>query len=226
MIRAGQETAAVAAWHLALLQHAEARRQQGRGLARRQAPLGRQAGTRPAGVGGKSLPGQQAAARHRASRRPEGGRVPEAYAEHQRVRPRFRGPGGQVRVHQRDQVAEPAPSGLVAEQPERHLRYVYRGDPAALLRGQQCRTGGAAGQVGHQPAGQVQGERPHGQRMGAEGRHDAVRVLRVPPDPVGVVTGHERGVLGRHERGYYGVCPLDTYGTECQNRRSGFEFSA
>ena len=187
---------------------------------------GGMSGTPAAGLGGQSFPRQQAAVRHRADPGGEHGRVPEAGGQHQRVRPRFRGPAGQVRVHQRDQVTEPAPPGLVAEQPERHLRYVYRGDRAALLRRQQCRARGAAGQVGHWPAGQVQGERPHGQRVGAEGRHEAGRVLRVPPDPVGVIAGHEPGVLGRHERGYYGVCPLDTYGTECQNKRSGTWFSA
>ena len=40
---------------------------------------------RPARVGGKGLPGQQAAVRHRGGRRPEDGRVPEADGQDQRV---------------------------------------------------------------------------------------------------------------------------------------------
>src|SRR5262249_60342731 len=87
--------------------------------------------------------------------------------------------------------------------------------------GQGPRARGAAGQVGHWPAGQVQGERPRGQRMRREGRRGPGRPFRVPPDPVGVIAGHGPGALGRHERGYYEVCPLDIYGTECQNKRSG-----
>ena len=108
-------------------------------------------------------------------------------------------------MHQRDQVTEPAPLGLGAEQPERHFRDVHRDNPAPLRRGQQRRTRRAAGQVGHWPVRQAQGQRPRGQRMRAEGRHEAGRVLRVPLDPVGVVAGHEPAALGRHERGYYGV---------------------
>src|SRR2546429_277950 len=82
----GQETTAVAAGYLALVQDAEFGWQEGRGLARRQAPLGRQT----AGVVGVRLPGEQAAVRYRGGRGGGPGRGPEASAPHPRARPRRR----------------------------------------------------------------------------------------------------------------------------------------
>ncbi len=187
----------------------EAGREERRGLARGQAPSGSRLGRES----------RAAAVRASQASRPPSATAPTATvstAEAQKPVHRTsaceRGSGDQADRSARTSVirlTQPPPPGLVAEQPERHLRDVHRGDPAPVRRGQQRRARRAAGQVGHRPVGQVQRwrpEHPRRQRMGAEGRHEPVRVPGVPPDPVGLVARHEPGACAvrEHERGSYG----------------------
>jgi Mg-chelatase subunit ChlD len=151
-----------------LVQQGEARGQERRGLAGAQEPLGREPGANAPGLGRERFPAEQPAIGDGAGGRAEDGGIPEKRAQDECVRARRRPPGRQIAVNQRDQVVKPAPPGLLAEQPERYVRYVDCLDPASLRRGKQDAARRTAGEVGYRPVRQVQRQRLDGQRMRRE----------------------------------------------------------